>query len=117
MNSNEARALFKNNDLSYCKIGSVEIYKLRELISEELKFVPESRLKMKLSKVMDLKFMDDGTIYECYMKVNGPYFKKREAISFNRDRFIGFCGWASSANEKPFTDAFEKWVSWMVEER
>ena len=45
-----------------------------------------------------------------YLKVNASYFTRREAISFYPDGVIGFCGWASANNRKPFTDAFNSWA-------
>jgi hypothetical protein len=45
-----------------------------------------------------------------YLKVNGPYFSRREAISFYPDGRIGFCGWASGPNRQPFVEAFSIWA-------
>jgi hypothetical protein len=44
-----------------------------------------------------------------------PYFKRREAISFNTKGkdgigFIGFAGWSDNTNIKPFLTAFNKWL-------
>lgn len=49
-------------------------------------------------------------IQEAYLFIDGPYFKGREAISFNRDGFVGFAGWADSANLQPFLQAFMDWM-------
>ena len=35
---------------------------------------------------------------------------KREAISFNGDGFIGFCGWADRHNSVPILKAFSEWM-------
>ncbi|TLP41063.1 hypothetical protein [Arcobacter arenosus] len=34
----------------------------------------------------------------------------REAVSFNSDGFIGFCGWADSKNSKPILNAVTEWA-------
>jgi hypothetical protein len=41
-----------------------------------------------------------------FLFVAGPYFDKRECISFNADGFIGFAGWASSENSEPIIKGF-----------
>ena len=51
-----------------------------------------------------------GRIKSAFLEVDGPYFEKREAISFNSDGWIGFAGWACTENAEPFTNAFLLWV-------
>lgn len=37
-----------------------------------------------------------------------------EGVSFNRDGFIGFAGWASDENVQPVLRAFKRWLTrWM----
>ena len=48
--------------------------------------------------------------------VDGPYFRDREGITFNRDGFIGFAGWASSKNVKLILSAFQEWVGTLKKE-
>lgn len=49
-------------------------------------------------------------IKSAFLRVDGQHFKRREAISFNADGFIGFCGWADSVNSVPFSRAFSAWL-------
>ncbi len=50
-----------------------------------------------------------------YVRVDGPYFKDREGISFEPNGFIGFAGWADSRNERPFLVAFARWLDeWLL---
>ena len=56
---------------------------------------------------------DGGFIEAAFLRVDGGRFDGTEAISFNRDGSIEFCGWSNSANERPFTDAFMEWCEWM----
>jgi hypothetical protein len=44
------------------------------------------------------------------LHVKGPYFDRREAVTFSTSGFIGFCGWASGTNERPILDGFREWV-------
>lgn len=47
--------------------------------------------------------------------IDGSYFEDREGITFNRDGFIGFAGWACDSNVQPILKAFIEWVEWMIE--
>ena len=44
------------------------------------------------------------------IKVASHYFNGREAITFNKDGNVYFCGWTDSENWKPFLTAFEEWL-------
>jgi len=44
---------------------------------------------------------------------NAFYFTGREAVSFNSDGFIGFCGWSDSYNDQPILRGFKKWCEWL----
>jgi hypothetical protein len=47
----------------------------------------------------DLKFIEMRT----------DQWDRREAVSFNRDGFIGVAGWADNNNVKPLLDALVEW--------
>lgn len=52
-----------------------------------------------------------GGIESAFLFCDGSYFTGCEAISFNSDGFIGFCGWADDKNSIPFLVAFYRWVN------
>lgn len=117
MTTDEARELYKKSGLTYRDIGSKEIAMLMDCIKAEL-LITETDLKFSLPNLRksDINYNDDGSIKNCYIMVNGDYFKRREAISFNTaslkgDEFIGFAGWASTANTQPFINAFVIWLN------
>lgn len=57
-----------------------------------------------------LKMSPDGGIAQAYLKIDCPgQWKGREAISFNSDGFIGFCGWADTQNGQPIYRAWRRW--------
>lgn len=123
MNKDEARLLFSNKGLTYKDIGSKEVAELIKMIELELSN-SENNLQMKICDVRksDIKFKEDGTLKNLYLMVDGFYFKRREAISFNTENidgqfFIGFAGWASTENYKPFINAFVKWVDFILEQK
>lgn len=94
-----------------------EVYRLWSIVEERLSHPTEEisgRLKMRLQPLNDLVM---GAIRRhgwpargIEIKVNGPYFKGREGITFSTNGFIGFCGWASGINGVPFEDGFDEWV-------
>ena len=107
---------FDVGNIRYQNITPNDIENLRLFIIEELEKYPfgengRDRMTICKMKKKDIRFNSDGLEY-CYIKVYSYYFKDREAISFNRDMFVGFCGWASDKNRTPFHNAFEKWVTY-----
>ena len=127
-----ARKTFKNKGFSYSNIGSKEIGILIKILKIELAKFNNNGFRMTLQKVRkkDIEFNEDGTLKKCFLNVNGyliensleQLFKDREAISFNTpdkngNHFIGFAGWSSSANEKPFLTAFYKFMNTMENKR
>lgn len=110
MTNDTARQLFNDSGLNYQKIGSLEIASLRSFIKEELRKFNNNGFKMNLVPKMRSEFKDDGSVNLCEIRVKGNHFKSREAITFNRDGFIGFAGWADSRNVQPFLLAFRNWI-------
>ena len=60
-------------------------------------------------------FSANGHITECYIYMNAHYFTRRECISFNRDGWIGFAGWADDGNTNPLRRAFLAWCDYLAE--
>lgn len=101
------------DDQAHLNKGDVHMLAMlvgEELCRHNLKDVDgkTSACKMTLGK------LDERTVgayvREAYIRVNGPYFEDREAISINPDGFVGFAGWADSRNERPFLVAFARWM-------
>lgn len=117
----DAREYFARKGLEYTSDPAVmvpypihwgDIMRLWQMCEDH---IVEADLEMHMRprpKIKCIKFRDQ--VCEAYLRVDGPYFTDREAISFNRDRFIGFAGWASDKNVKPFISAFIEWVDWFV---
>ena len=45
-----------------------------------------------------------------FMSCKCDQWEKREAVSFNRDGFIGFAGWADENNVQPILRGFQSWM-------
>lgn len=112
----KARARFKK-EFSYAMLKEKHIDHLRLLISQELySHNKEINMSVKTPLKKDTVVLKTKGLKYAAITVSGSYFDKREGITFNQDGFIGFAGWASSNNVKPFVDAFEKWLDWLRED-
>ena len=121
VNRDEAREHFARRGMRYTSdpaymiaypIHWGDIMRLWQMCEDH---IGEAELEMHMRprpKIKCIKFRDQ--VCEAYLRVDGPYFTDREAISFNADQFIGFAGWASDKNVKPFVNAFVEWVDWLV---
>lgn len=117
--TNEAREYFKNKGLTYDSITEGDILILAMMLEKELKKSNKSGetsvSSMSLSKKIDMKKKTNGHIICCFLYMGSHYFTQREAISFNRDGFIGFAGWADQGNTNPLLRAFLKWCDYLAE--
>ena len=109
----EARDYFQAKGLTYNDIKEGDILALVLLLNREIKKAVKahemSTHSMHLSKRLDIKKRSNGAITECYLYINSHYFPQRECISFNKNGFIGFCGWADQGNANPILRAFLAW--------
>ncbi len=117
----EARAYFKDKSLTYADIFEGDILVLVMMLNQEIKKSNKneetSTTTMHLSSKIDIKKKTNGSIITCFLYMNSHYFTRREAISFNRDGFIGFAGWADQGNTNPLLRAFLKWCDYLTESK
>lgn len=45
------------------------------------------------------------------LRCRSRYFDDREAVTFNRDGFVGIAGWADEENVVPIIEGFTQWVA------
>ena len=111
--SEEARQYFRDKGLSYHDIAEGDILSLLMLLNREIKKSNKagetSVSTMHMSSKINMKKRTNGTIIKCFLYINSHYFTRREAISFNKDGFIGFAGWADQGNTNPLLRAFLRW--------
>lgn len=117
----DARDYFKSKGLTYQDITEGDILVLVMLLNKEIKKAVKagemSTESMHLSRRVDMKKRSNGTIVTCFLYINSHYFTQRECISFNRDGFIGFCGWADTGNTNPILRAFLAWCDYLAESK
>lgn len=113
LDSSYARSVFSNSNLTY-KDARDYLPKLIEILKINLESYPFTTncLDMTLDDQIDY-----GGEESIFLFVNGPYFSKRECISFNPDGFIGFCGWADSKNNKPIINSFIEWCNYVKNDK
>lgn len=115
--NDEAREYFTNKGLSYNDIRDEDINVLCKYLEEEYKKSNKSGETsvntMRLSKKVDVNRTITDDLISCFLYVNSHYFTRRECISFNRDGFIGFAGWADDGNTNPIKRAFIRWCDYM----
>lgn len=113
MNRNEARAAFAASGLTYSDLSRDDLSALRDAIDRELKassLIKEYRSDKAIRMV---EWPDGWAAITC----SSYYFEKREAVTFGRDGFIGFGGWADDKNIVPILDGFVKWLDALVGRR
>lgn len=121
MTSNDARQYFKEKGLTYSDLTVYAIDLLASMLQLEIMKMRLERADCILTRINTPKFtrkQNNGEPFEWFeITAQGTYFGKREAVTFNRDGFIGFAGWASTVNTKPFIDGFIKWCDEMAMEK
>lgn len=118
MNRRElAREYFKKCNLTYADIDLDAICQLIQYLNNHIR---EYGSCMVIIKDPILSGKDKNVIFDtnnklkfAELRVKGTYFDDREAITFNDDGWIGFCGWADTKNLAPFVVAFKEWCDWL----
>lgn len=110
MTNNEARQYFKDKGLTYAVLNPQTVKLLKDIVQIEI-----DNMKTEITDCILVSINRLGPVNSqlkngwVELTIKGTYFDKREAITFNRNGFIGFAGWASSDNTKPFIYGFIKW--------
>jgi hypothetical protein len=116
--NDEVREYFNSKNLSYQDITEGDICTLIMLLNKNIRQACRNHEmsvdSMRMSQRIHSKFTTAGRLIECYLYINSHYFKQRECISFNKNGFIGFCGWADNRNTKPIIKAFIEWCDSLV---
>lgn len=118
MTNDEARQYFKDMNLDYSKITRLKLRRLQNMIEAELiDYLEEGKMEalqmdMTIASIRKNDVVFENQKFVCgQIQVNGAYFSRREAVSFNRDGFIGFGGELSTTNVQPILKAFCKWCT------
>lgn len=117
----ECRQKFKDLGLTYNDITEGDILTLVMILNTQIKLsnkVGETSVNtMRLSPELEIRTNEDGTIKHCYLYMSSHYFDNRECITFGKDGFIGFAGWADSGNLKPIIRSFTQWCDVIAKQK
>ena len=119
--TDNARKSWKDSLMEYTDIDESRFKRLVEILDETLRKnstgIRELCVTNSPKKYAPIFKKDSrGGMKEAYIRCSADYFTGREAISFNSNGFIGFCGWASSVSSKPFAEAFTIWLNELLQE-
>ncbi len=121
MNHRElARDYFKKSNLTYKDISMNDLYYLITILNKEmfndniLIMMNEPKVKGKNKNIILDK---NNKLLFAGLKCKGSYFADREAITFNEDGFIGFCGWADMTRTIIFTNSFIEWCDYLKDKK
>jgi len=107
-----SREYFLQLGITFKDISLNEIEVLQKFIQREIDFLLLDKSYHMIKNLCinkKISFSENGI----YLFTAGEYFKKREAVSFEPNGFIGICGWASGCNRIPYIKGFVKWCDFM----
>jgi hypothetical protein len=111
-----AREGFASAGLSYADLDLVALRRLRVLINREM--IGSGLMKSSYRCYRGVVLQNAGTDrFFAGIRCSAFYFERREAVSFNRDGFIGFAGWSDDTNVQPILRGFLAWIGEMKKAR
>lgn len=118
LTSSFCRELFTSLGFTYDGIRPCDLDALQGYIAIECArshragMTPHFMTPRRKSDSLCCKMKPEGGLEKAYIKIDClDQWNGREAISFNADGFIGFCGWADTQNSQPFLNAFRRWLT------
>ena len=117
----QARAYFEAKGLTYSDISCTDLGLLTSLLN--MRFAETRRARIAAGKpvhwqrVVGIRgdYKGNGGIISAHVVAKGATFSITNAISFNRDGYIGFCGEASEEHLQPVLAAFAEWCDKLAE--
>lgn len=109
------RARF-NESVGYGNVTRRDLEVLKLALDHEFQLAnAEARTRVGRTLAVDWdncteSYDEDGRLRSAFVKCKANYFEDREAVSFNGDGFVGFCGWADGDNTQIVLDAFQSWL-------
>lgn len=98
--NNRIRELLNSMNITTENVTIDIVNELVDVLNKHLKVSGIYNGTAKIDNVKNFKFLTMST----------EDWKGREAVSFNSDGFIGFCGWADSKNTEVILTAVEEWA-------
>ncbi len=101
MTNDEIRAMVASQGITCDNVTDDDLKTLNTLLGEQMRKSPIYHGTMRIDPIEDPRYMTCST----------DQWNGREAVSFNRDGFMGMAGWASTENTRPIHNAITIWAS------
>jgi len=108
MTRDEARSHWKKSGLSFASLTPSNLRNLRGKVNKAM--IASGAIGESYRAHQRFTIRDTHAALRC----RAYYFEQREAITFNKDGFVGFAGWADDTNIQPILSAFCAWVDEMI---
>ena len=104
-----------DEDGVYERVGEAELDLLGDCLGIEFyRHARAGNMVFSLAEESDAA-ISNGRVNAAALRVDGPYFRDREAVTFESNGQAHLCGWADSNNMQPFLNGFERWMD-IIEE-
>jgi hypothetical protein len=106
----DARSAWAASGLTYDALTKRNVTLLQDMINIEMH---ASGLLRGTYRAWGARVWMSGPDKVADIRCNAFYFKKRQAVTFERNGFVGFAGWADDTNVVPIVRGFIKWLEAM----
>ena len=104
----EVREAYANSGLTKEPLTFVRMNSLRDAINKHMLSPDYFDGTYHMKHHSNIKMHSNGCVS---MRCQAHYFDDREAVTFNRDGFVGFAGWADDGNVQPVLRGFMDWIA------
>lgn len=104
-----ARQVWRDTGLDPSDLTPGDLASLRRSIDREMRRSDLIRGTLRMGGRVRTR-RENGRVVLAELRCRSDYFEDRQAVSFERDGFIGFAGWADEVNVQPVLRGFVSWA-------
>jgi hypothetical protein len=105
----EARAAWRATGLRLSDLAPRDLADLRRELDRAMRASQLIRGSLRAELRVRTR-RERGRLVLAELRCRSDYFEGREAVTFNRDGFVGLAGWADEVNVQPVLEAFVGWA-------
>lgn len=106
---NDAREVWRETGLQVSDLTSGDLAALRRSLDLEMRRSGLIRGSFRMDGRTRTR-RETGRVIFAELRCRSCYFEGRQAVTFERDGFVGFAGWADDVNIQPVLRAFITWA-------
>lgn len=106
---NEAREIWRETGLRIGDLSPADLSALSRQLDREMRASGLIRGSFRMEGRIRTR-RDWGRLAFAELRCRSDYFEGRQAVTFERDGFVGFAGWADEVNVQPVLAAFIGWA-------